>query len=636
MTPEKKRKVLSDIGNVELPKNRRKSLGFDMASIGGEEEMHSSSESNIPDPPPSRLLAINSLADMHMKSSNIPVINKHRSFHSLMAVKDSLNAKSKLPSGFEKWKEPPKLEPMVDAESLQNDKRMLDRELRSSQTLLEQLEVEFQEKRRLYRVLEKQSSDARFRLRHLESRFELKGNTITQHILHEELAAELLLRELENRLEDEFNKQKFQLRNEIMDAGNFEDTQALEELESLAKRKEELEKKLEETIAEKDEAIRKEIETNKEKLAALRLENDLQLADVRQENEKKQAHLDQLESKFHALNEEKLKKEAELEALETDIKNFRDSANNVEASTEQLEETLRQKEEQLASLRNDTASWIESLRVEREKYEAIRKKYDNYLSVHRTLEDAIMSFDPHPRTYVRIPAGLNVSIDDEKILTVDRRLFQFSRIFHRDDDLFPLQWEVFVQRALIQHNVTLLFIGSSQQDMFLRLLEVFTFLRNGEERLETKGWTFSFSLQCSSIKESSLDLLNPSAENKFHYENGKLVEMTAERVNISGLSDLEQVLKNFQAQPGAVTIYFIQIQAVNERAKKAFTNQLSLVDLTNKSFASQVETISLKSSKAAENNFFTHVKKNTRSLYVCEVDEIVQDTLPLLSSISHS
>lgn len=243
MTPEKRRKVLSDIGNFELPPPRRKSLGFDIASVGLEEMHSNSSDSNIPDPPPSRLLSINSLAGMHLKSSNIPVINKQKSYRSLVAVKENLDAKSKLPSNLQLWKNMPReiFKPEVDVESLQNDKLMLDRELKSAQALLEQLDTEYDEKRRLYRILENQSSDLRFRLRHLEAKFELKGNSITQKILHEELIAELELKELENKLDDEFSQQQFQLRNEVMDSGNFEDTQALLELERLKNEKIELE-----------------------------------------------------------------------------------------------------------------------------------------------------------------------------------------------------------------------------------------------------------------------------------------------------------------------------------------------------------------------------------------------------------
>lgn len=622
------RRHLSEISNIELPHKRRKLLGFDMVSVG---EMPSTAELNIPDPPPSRLLAINSLADMHLKTTNIPV-SKHRSYHSLVAVKESLNAKLKIP-GLEKWK-PPK-EERFDTEALQNEKRMLDRELRLSQALLDQLEAEFQEKRKMYRVLEKQSLDARFQLRHLESRFELKGNSITLKIQHEELTAELLLKEMQHKLEDEFNKQQFQLRSEIMDAGNFEDTQAINEIEELQRKKAELVGQLEEVTSIKDEAVRKELDSNKQELAKLRLENDAKLVDIRRENEEKQARVAQLEAKLAALQEEMEHGELELKGLKQKIKSFKESSNSAEASTEQLGETLRKRQAELAAIDQDTVSWIENLRVQREKYEATKAKYENYLSVHRTLEDAILSFDPHPRSYVRVSAGLDVSIDNESILTVAKRLFSFSKIFHRDDDLFLLQSEPFVQRALTQHNVTILLVGSKAQDVNLRLLETFSYLQNGQNKLKPKGWTFTFSLQCMSIEgDKILDCFDSSVQSKFHYESGKLVDIGSQKLQLTSPSCLEKALKGLQLQPGAATVYFLLIQAVNEKANKAFVNHLSLVNLTSKVLTAQAQTINLEST-AAENTFMSHVKKNTKSLYVCELDEISPQTVSLLSSFAH-
>lgn len=612
------RRHLSKISNLDLPHKRRKLLGFDMVSVG---DMPSSSELNIPDPPPSRLLAINSLADMHLKTTNIPV-SKHRSYHSLVAVKESLNAKLKI-LGLEKWK-PPK-EEKFDTEELQNDKRMLDRELRLSQALLDQLEAEFQEKRRMYRILEKQALDARFRLRHLESRFELKGNNITLRIQHEELTAELLLKEMQNRLEDEFNKQQFQLRSEIMDSANFEDTEAINEIEGLLKKKAELESRLEEVSNERDEAIRKEIESNKLELAALRLEN-----------EKKQAHLAELEAELEALTKQTEEKEAELESIRKEIKAFKESSTSAEASTEHLEETLHQKRAELASLDKDAVSWIENIRKEREQYESARAKYENYLSVHRTLEDAIMSFDPLPRSYVRVPAGLNVSIDEERILTVADRLYRFSKIFHRDDDLFLIQWEPFVQRALTQHNVTITFVGSEQQDIQLRLLDGFAYLQRGQDKLKAKGWTFTLSIQCTSIEgETTRDGFDSLNECKLVYERGKLIETTGKRIQLSCASDVKNAVQKLQQQPGSSVVFLFLIQAVNEKAKKAFVNHFSIVDLTQKDIASQAQTINLKSTQA-ETQFFSHVQTHTRSLYVCEFDNTAPDTLILLSSIARS
>lgn len=623
------RRHLSEISNLDLPHKRRKLLGFDMVSVG---DMPSSSELNIPDPPPSRLLVINSLADMHLKTTNIPV-SKHRSYHSLVAVKESLNAKLKI-LGLEKWK-PPK-EEKFDTEELQNDKRMLDRELRLSQALLDQLEAEFQEKRRMYRVLEKQALDARFRLRHLESRFELKGNSITLRIQHEELTAELLLKEMQNRLEDEFNKQQFQLRSEIMDSANFEDTEAINEIEELLKKRAELESRLEEVSSERDEAIRKEIESNKLELAALRLENDAKLADIRQENEKKQAHLAELEGKLEALKKQTEEKEAELESIRKEIKAFKESSTSAEASTEHLEETLHQKRAELASLDKDAVSWIESVRKERELYESARAKYENYLSVHRTLEDAIMSFDPLPRSYVRVPAGLNVSIDEERILTVADRLYRFSKIFHRDDDLFFIQWEPFVQRALTQHNVTMNFVGCEQQDIQLRLLDGFAYLQKGQDKLKAKGWNFTFSMQCTSIDgETTCDGFDSLNECKLVYERGKLIETTGKRVQLSGASDVKNAVQRLHQQPGSTIVFLFLIQAVNEKANKAFVNHFSIVDLTKKELSSQAQTINLKSTQA-ETQFFNHVQTHTRSLYVCEFDNTAPDTLTLLSSIARS
>ncbi|PVH15561.1 uncharacterized protein CXQ87_003404 [Candidozyma duobushaemuli] len=589
-----------------------------MVSVG---DMPSSSESNIPDPPPSRSSAINSLADMHSKTTNIPV-SKHRSYHSLVAVKESLNAKSKI-SGLEKWK-PPK-EEKFDTEELQNDKRMLDRELRSSQASLDQLEAEFQEKRRMYRILEKQASDARFRLRHLESRFESKGNNITSRIQHEESTAELSLKEMQNRLEDEFNKQQFQLRSEIMDSANFEDTEAINEIEGLSKKKAELESRLEEVSNERDEAIRKEIESNKSELAALR-----------SENEKKQAHLAELEAELEALTKQTEEKEAELESIRKEIKAFKESSTSAEASTEHLEETLHQKRAELASLDKDAVSWIENIRKEREQYESARAKYENYLSVHRTLEDAIMSFDPLPRSYVRVPAGLNVSIDEERILTVADRSYRFSKIFHRDDDSFLIQWEPFVQRALTQHNVTITFVGSEQQDIQSRLLDGFAYLQRGQDKLKAKGWTFTLSIQCTSIEgETTRDGFDSSNECKLVYERGKLIETTGKRIQLSCASDVKNAVQKLQQQPGSSVVFLFSIQAVNEKAKKAFVNHFSIVDLTQKDIASQAQTINLKSTQA-ETQFFSHVQTHTRSSYVCEFDNTAPDTLILLSSIARS
>lgn len=637
MTPEKRRKVLSDIGNFELPPPRRKSLGFDVASVGLEEMHSNSSDSNIPDPPPSRLLAINSLAGMHLKSSNIPVINKQKSYRSLVAVKENLDAKSKLPSNLQLWKNMPReiFKPEVDVESLQNDKLMLDRELKSAQALLEQLDTEYDEKRRLYRILENQSSDLRFRLRHLEAKFELKGNSITQKILHEELIAEIELKELENKLDDEFSQQQFQLRNEVMDSGNFEDTQALLELERLKNEKIELEKQMEEVVLERDEAIRREIETNKFEVSKLNEKKEELTRDIKRNNEGLESKLKRLQTKLQAVLLEKQKEEAQLTALQTKINYFRASTDDTGVTTEKLEADLRQKQAEIDNLKNEANLYHQQLESQRQKYEEAKRKFENYVSVHRVLEDAIMCFSSNPRTFVKLTTNSNVTIQDENILHFEGRSYQFSKILLQNEDQVCLRWEPFVQRTLSQDNASIIFAGSEKQDMCSRLLEVFRFLSAGMQKRNGKGWSYKFYLQGACISELiETDLFKSSIKSMLHFENEKLVDVAGQRMHITNLSDIEHVLDNFQLQPGALTCFFFLIQAVNEKANKSLTNQLVLVDLTNMSLELQTQTLSLQSIVPAQNKLLSHLKKHTRNLFFCEVGEMCKDTLNLLRKLS--
>lgn len=635
MTPDKRRKVLSDIGNVELPKRRRNSLGFDMVSIEKTHDFRpNTSDSYRMKEVPCSISSIRSLVNSTSRETNIPSIDPKKRIQRLQALvntKNSLHAKSQIPSDFK----PPKRENEVEKEDSLIARQKLTQEIRDLKAEMDTLRHRLEERKRHSHILKHQISDFDSRLSQIHSHFELKSDSITWRIQHKEQSTELELKQLEDRLEDEFNRQKFEVRNDIMNESNFEDTESLKKLETLAKRKEELEQELEVKIAEKEEAVRSEKEAHKDKLDELDQEAEQRRASVVSKNDKIKTLLEQLHLKLDLVTAQKERKENELQELRQRKEELTSSLSNPNTSMEGLEQILRLKQTELLQLRNEVESWADRLSEQRRNFETAKNKYENYLSVHRTLEDAIMSFDTRPRTYMIVPAGLDIKIANERQLTVKERSFNFSKVFYCDDDLISQHWENFVQRSLTQHNVTMIFAGTRRQNLSQSLAESLNFLQHGAQRHEHKGWTFTFSLQSISISTNGvLDLLDLALNIQFQYENGRLIDIQGNKHNISLDANIKNIQKNSYVQPGAMEILHVQIHAINEKAKKRFTNQLSLVDISSRPLKSQAQTVRLESSIPQEKEFLNHVRKHTKCLYVCEVEDVKQDTIELLASIS--
>lgn len=359
--------------------------------------------------------------------SNIPVLNRSDYLNHLLAVGDSLKAKSRV--------ELPVIAAAAngsasaaDLEALNKGKLEVQSQLDQTKRFADELDAQYKTLRRAHRHLDLRRADLLFQVSHWESIFDRKSTSVTQSILNHERMAELLLRQLRQKLDDDFNNHRFHVQNDVLAAANFDDTEAIHEIDNLKQEKSQLENALSECLHEQNEAVRAEVSANKMLLATLQKEKKALLNKLAEDRRSAETAFAAANGEVAAMDDQIRRRNDEIDRILGKIALFRHSMNNAESIRRDLDSDLQ---DQLAELDRVQAE-VESIKTEKDgvfnAYAATEEKSSAYVRTLTVLENAIFRLQSSTCAFLLLHHDC-FPIQSEHELVVNGKLLLFTRIF---------------------------------------------------------------------------------------------------------------------------------------------------------------------------------------------------------------
>lgn len=632
--PAKRRRVLSDIINT----NSTTSLGFDMVTIdhfsGSENSRRKrKSELAIPVPPPNKAHEINELASKNKENSRIPTkvptkVDNYITMNRNLAEKSRVRMPSFEELCKRDWlRESARADQEV--QSLREKLKLVDQELHQAAAELHGVLDENEAAQDLNRQLRRRQSELRERNRVAKNQFDAMEAEVKTKVAHAEKMMHLDLREVEMKLQDEYNESKFQLEQQVKESAEFQDGELVAEHSRLLLKKLELEQNVQHTINTKNTTLAAE-------LAQLEAALEKTLQEKRHEVEKAAALYHQKQERF-----EEIMKDYELLSSQVDERNK--TAGELSIQIEQLKENILahecqrlEKEAELhrlndlvRSMQGDDLDWQAKVDEEKQKYELANLKLEKYLTTRRILEHAIMNFSVRTRIYVRLESKETFSNNQITTSSAVYKFDKLSRLSLKSD--YSQEWKLLVGEVMTKNDVSIIFSGDVLRSSTYQLVEAFDHMTSSESALKAKGWLATYNLQSILVNANgATDLLNKHTEPVLDFQNGHF-SLSSQQMRVLRSSDLTTAVKDVEMNQGGVC-HLLEAEATNSKTGKTCNHRLVILNISHLDVEKQtrlfggVEVGLLQSILGAITN-------GCKALNVCDLVEVNDRTEPLLKAI---
>lgn len=626
VSPSKRRRILGDIGNAR----RTPSLEFDMANIdhsrqnnGGLTPRRASSGLEIPTL--KKTAPSSDFSSRNKENSRIPT-----KVDNYIAMNRSLTEKSKLHlPKFEVSYERDRLQEAAHAdreiELLKDQLRSLDRKLHlAAQELHGLLDVN-ETSQTLHRQLLKRKSEMKDRNLQAQKLFDSLEGKVNDSVAHSEKMMHLELRELELKLEDDYNEAKFQLEQQVRASVVFQDTELEDEQKRLKEQKSELEKKLEAVKLEKEQEAKLEKSAMEKELQETLQKQQVEVEKSSEKYREINLKYETVMKTFEDAEKQVREKNAEINDLESQVLEFHDKMEKFGELKSELQNQLNELNSELNLLYGTDDDWKAREHAEKQIFEKSRQQLEKYTATRRNLQHAIFSYSNKARIYLR---ARDLHAENNQVC-IGGSNFAFDHVCDfGNDHLYCLEWRLLANEVLTTHNVTLVFSGSVPRETTYNLCNAFTFVSENERNLAEKGVSVTYTLQSLIMDENStVDMLNKSSETEINVLANH-ADVISQRMRFAAVSELKSAVKNSECS-GKSVCHILTAETTHKGKTKP--HKLFLINLTNLLIEKQAALFSLSNSKLSR--LLSHLSSHTRVFHSCDID--TETAKPLLAAISN-
>lgn len=397
-SPDKRRKVLGEISNVEShPK-----LEFDAVRITKPSQI----------PVPKRRMTTK--ADLQ---------------RSLAHVKSRLEQKIRIPDSREKELS----ELRAKHHELENDTDDLRRD----------------HKRLLHKLVEVQAEIDR-----LQQKFEWRGDMVMKNVASRERMVDIKLREISNKYNDEYNEARFQLEDELKLVREYNDEELVREIHELEQQEKELHGQLEEAKAAKHDVLRKEADALKAEVAQYLETKTLEVDQLSKQHTQRSEALLHAKAQLEAMERKIEDCQTEINRLEASHEQAHHTTTNYQARHAELRAALQEAEAEVGLVKHTFDSWDAKYNAMKHTHSEVSQKTAASTRQRRILENQIMELERRVRVYVAIPLPAQ-----ENTLVAHGTSYSFSKVT-TPSELID-EFLCLLKTVMSGSNVTIVFTGES-------------------------------------------------------------------------------------------------------------------------------------------------------------------------------
>lgn len=615
---------------------RTPSLEFDMANIdhsngNNDVSVRRTSESAVPVPPSKKVAGDFSLRNK--ENSRIPT-----KVDNYIAMNRSLTEKSRLSlPKFEVSYERDRLQEAARADkevdALREKLKSLDRKLHQAAQELHGLLDENEASQNMHRQLLRRKTELRDRNLAAQKQFDALEAKVNDCVAHKEQMMHLELRELELKLEDDYNEAKFQLEQQVRASVLFKDSELEQESNVLQEKKRDLESKLEEAISEKENALSQEKAAMDKELEKTLLEKRLEVENKSEAYREIHLRFEQVMKEYDSASGDAEEKNKIIDSLNSQVSDMNSKIETFQLLKLELQNTLSELNEELQTIQGTDRDWQAKEITEREKYQSSKSNYEKYMVTRRNLEHAILSYSNKARLYLRLGGENHEVVDNDKV-TIKNVTYKFDKVSElTNDESYSLEWKLLVNEVLTKSDVTLIFSGSFPRESTYNLSSAFSYMSEAEPKLRESGWQISYNLQSLEIDQMlTVDLLNKCTETDIDILANHL-NVISQRMRVESVSELRSVVKNANFHDKSV-LHILTGDATNSKTGNTKSHRLFILNMTNLPVKRQSDVLN-QSSGEILSKLLSFLGGHTRVFLSCDLETADDNTQKLLASISN-
>lgn len=615
-SPSHKRRALLNIINLpvdrkmEKVESGRQHLGFDMARITLPGAVDNQ-KSNIPAPPKYGDLTYRRIRDKNRKCSNIPAPKSaSRSdfdmdhVHKLVDLNKSFSEKVNSEKGSKPresalratLRNMDKLAKREDRHNIDEEEEyMLDSQIRETNEKIDEMECLIVELKRNQKKLSNRIVDIDQTVSSQRKAFSMMEESVMKSVSHKEQLINMQIKELSNKLSQEYDELKFQLEDELVRAKSYEDSAIREEIKKLEDERNSLILKLEERTDHKRKILEQEtkaLDVNLDSHLKVKVEevDALEVQYKAQQNDCDIAakKLADLKNKAQEIQDDNEKISNSIRSLESNMENFSTVRSN-------LLSDLYEEETKLRELERVNNSWDARLAQAERAYKERINEIERHEQFRRIVENAIMDHKGKIRTYVKVDKA-KVKFETNSEIVFKNKRFQFDKCFPLscENEVVIREFQTLTNMSISDTNTSVIFTGKRSEDLFYEsLLCTCKGLLDKSSQLSDKNWDFELYMQYIAFGELPLDLLNTCATTKIDVTDGTLDGVTSQKAAFKSLSDIIKVMEKTELPSHAfLNMCIITVEGKNDKQLKKFTSHVILLDLTRHTFHNQKELLS--------------------------------------------
>lgn len=646
-SPSHKRRALLNIVNLPLDRKMekvesgRQHLGFEMARItlpGGADNL----KSNIPAPPKYGDLTYRRIRDKNRKSSNIPapksasrsdfdmdhvhkLVDLNKTFSERVnSEKGTRPKESALRATLRNMDKPVKRESRHDID--EEEEYLLDSQIRDTNEKIDELEFLIVELKRNQKKLSNRIVDIDQNVSSQRKAFSMMEESVMKSVSHKEQLINMQIKELSNKLTQEYDELKFQLEDELVKAKSYEDSAIREEIKKLEDERNSLILKLEERTEHKRKILEQEtkaLDVNLDSHLKVKVE-EVDALEVQYKAQQKDCDiaakkLTDLKKKAQEIQDDNEKISNSIKSLESNMENFSIIRSN-------LLSDLSDEETKLRELERVNNSWDTRLAQAEKAYKERTNEIERHEQFRRIVENAIMDHKGKIRTYVKADEA-QIKFEKDSKIVFKNKCFQFDKCFPLscENEVVIKEFQTLTNMSISDTNTSVIFTGKRNEGLFFEsLLCTSKGLLVKSFQLSDKNWDFELYMQYIAFGESPLDLLNTCETAKIDVTDGTLDGVTSRKMAFRSISDITEVMEKIEFPGHALlNMCIITVEGKNEKQLKQFTSHVMLLDLTRHTFQNQKELLSCPKLGDNENGqlkMIDYAFWNSKCLLISNVD----------------
>lgn len=619
VSPVKRRKVLSEIGNMSPGESRRKSLGFDLVRIVTSPSRSASGQASLE--------PLSYDPNITNRETLIPTLKNSERYSRLLSINENLSRRLKV--NTQRSLSSPATSEVGDEESviLEELKSQL-LTLVSEILLAEKALVELREESELllsyHRALKTEIRMLRSVLREQELAFDTTLRRLTAKVESIEADVDHQLKEYERRAESTFNDAKFEIESEIEIAAAYEEPEVIQEFEQLQHDRSDLELKMTEALALRDQALAEEkqsFQTNQ--IAETSAHQELikvQTAELKSLESNLlpiTAELSALRQVFDDENASLIKMQAQITELENVMQHYT-------SERSRLEQMLAKESSAAETICATDTAWVQKVGAAKAQCDAEVLKLKAYLSTKKKLEHAIGKYATGPQTLTH---GMNADFSEASFSLSDLTLPTTGRSPLK---LWVSDLDLFVQDVFTGSNLSLIYFGIQAQQLqelqfILALYESST--HNVKPTIRPR-----LILQCIQFEQNGIvDLLNPSSEVEIS-KNSDRFNVYSQKMLVSCCKEIDNIISNlkFGKCPSWISVLF---EVDGLKAGEIVSGQISMLNLTHLSLTEQIKLTNTLPSNSTLGSFVRQCQSLRPSFNLCQFERAESDESDKLLSL---